>query len=331
MTHDNNDIDTLITRVLSGEATADEQQRLDDWIKDPVNDARFQQAKRAFELTGKYLAKGKSVPLINVDEEWKKFQDRVGASEDRTIPLVKTPWIRIAAALLIVLAGGFVISYLLSRPAEITFATAMTTQRIELPDGSVVTLNRNSTFAYDEDFNNKERLVRLSGEAFFDVAPDSQKPFKISSGNATVEVVGTSFNVSAYNSDEQVTVTVETGVVRLSATSEEEKLELRPGEVGTYTKSSGGLAMTKNPDVNYRSWTTRHIEFNGTSLQEVVRTLNKTYGSEISIVSAVPADCVVTVTFDQQTLDAVLRVLETTLNLTYRINGNKIEITSAKC
>lgn len=205
------------------------------------------------------------------------------------------------------------------------------TKRIELPDGSIVTLNRNSSLSYSDDFNVKWRIIRMTGEAFFDVVPDKQKPFVISSGTARVEVVGTSFNVSAYENETQLTVTVETGVVRLSASTSKETIELRPGEAGTFTKSDGGLSLLANPDVNYKSWTTQHIEFNGTPLQEVVNTLNRTYGANIRVTGAVSDNCVVTVTFDQQTLDAVLRVLETTLNLTYRVNGNIIEITSAKC
>jgi ferric-dicitrate binding protein FerR (iron transport regulator) len=101
--------------------------------------------------------------------------------------------------------------------------------------------------------------------------------------------------------------------------------------VGTYSKVDRALTRTANPDVNYKSWSTRHIEFTSTPLHEVIRVLNKTYGSQISITGPVPDSCFVTVTFDQQSLEAVLRVLEKTLNLSYRVEGDRIEITSAGC
>lgn len=325
---------TLIARVLSGEATPGERQQLDDWMTIPANAAYFEGAKRAFTLAEKHLAKGKDIPLLDVDEEWQRFSTRVGHQQKgnvRELPRSGFTWTRAAAAVLITTAAAFAINFLVSRGGETHFKTLAETQRVELPDGSVVTLNRNSSLSFDDDFNGEGRSVELTGEAFFDVAPDREKPFVISSGTIRVEVVGTAFNVSAYESDKQVNVTVETGVVRFSATTSGETIELRPGQAGTYAKSQDALSLNANPDVNYKSWSTRHIEFNGTPLQEVIKTLNRTYGSNITIAGTISDNCVVTVTFDQQTLDAVLRVLETTLNLTYRVNGDVIEITSAKC
>lgn len=328
----NDSIDTLITRVLAGEATSEERTKLDAWVKDPVNAAYFERAKRAFALAEKQVASEKNIPSIDVNEEWRRFSARVGRQPDNVRELrPRTIWVRVAAAILLIVAATFTINYFVSKPGETRFETLAETQRIDLPDGSVVNLNRNSSLSFDNDFNTKDRVVRLSGEAFFDVSPNSQKPFIISSGEAQVQVVGTTFNVSAYERDSQLRVTVETGVVELSASTSGEKVVLRPGDEGTFAKSDGSLSMRANPDVNYRSWSTRHIEFNETSLQEVVRTLNKTYGSNIIISGAVSPNCVVTVTFDQQSLEAVLRVLETTLNLTYRINGDTIEITNAPC
>lgn len=325
-------MDRLIARVLTGEANAAEQAELDDWLRDPVNAEYFENARRVVGAADKHFAAGRESPLIDVDAEWKLFSERVGSARTgASRRLLGVPQIvRIAAGLLIIAAAAFAINYLVSEPDEIRFETFAETQRLELPDGSVVTLNRHSSLAYDSDFNDKERSLRLEGEAFFDVTPDPQRPFVISSGAARVAVVGTTFNVSAYKNDAQLTVTVETGVVELSGPASK-KLVLKPGDAGTFTKSDGSLSLQTNPDVNYKSWSTRHIEFDGTSLQDVVKTLNRTYGANITITGPIADNCVVTVTFDQQTLEAVLRVLETTLNLTYRVNGNSIEITSAKC
>jgi ferric-dicitrate binding protein FerR (iron transport regulator) len=274
------------------------------------------------------VGRGKQIPLVNVDEEWQRFLTRVGQQKVQTTGF---SWIRIAAALLLIAAAGFIIVLFLSQPGETRFETASETERIELPDGSVVTLNRNSTLTFSEDFNADRRAVRLSGEAFFDVAPDMQKRFVITSDNAVIEVVGTTFNVSAYDKDPQLTVTVESGKVRFTAPSSQQTVDLGPGHVGTYSKSDRILRADVNTDVNYDSWSTQHIEFEATPLPEAVRILNKTYGSSISITGTIPDTCFVTVIFDRQTLEAVLRVLETTLNLTYRIDGDKIEITSAGC
>lgn len=326
------DIDALISRVLSGEATPAEQEQLNDWLKDPVNAAHFDRTRKALALADKYIGEEKNIPSIDVNEEWRQFSARVGQRDNvRELRPPVFTWARVAAAILVVAAATFTINYFVSKPGEVRIETLAETKRVDLPDGTVVTLNRNSSLAYGDDFNKENRLVQLSGEAFFDVTPNTQKPFVISSGNAQVTVVGTTFNVRAYEKDTQMTVTVETGVVQLSAATSGEKVVLKRGDSGTFEKANGSVSMRVNPDVNYNSWTTRHIEFNETSLQEVVKTLNRTYGANITINCTVSPNCVVTVTFEQQSLESVLRVLETTLNLTYRVNGDTIEITSAPC
>jgi ferric-dicitrate binding protein FerR (iron transport regulator) len=95
--------------------------------------------------------------------------------------------------------------------------------------------------------------------------------------------------------------------------------------------ASHELSSGINKDINFLSWNTRKIVFTEDDLQTVVATLNKIYHANISIATDIPASCIVTVTFDQQSLEAILNVLETTLNLTLRTSGNQIEITAAGC
>ncbi len=321
--------------MILGEASADDQRAFDSWIQDPTHQAHYAQVKRSLELATQHLAKRQSGDLqstINVDHEWAKFGSRVGYQKKDNVRSLFTPtWVRIAAAVLVVVGAAMIINRSMSDQAGMEFQTAADTQQITLPDGTHVTLNRNSMLSYDGNFNDLDRTVQLSGEAFFDVTPNPQKPFIISSGSARVEVVGTSFNVAAPENENSVTVSVETGVVRLSRASADNSLELRAGEAGALPRDPNGQPARIDRDVNYRSWATQHVEFNGTSLRDVVKTLNATYGSNIVIAGAVSDDCVLTTTFDQQTLEDVLRVLESTLDLTYRINGKTIEIISAKC
>ena len=88
-----------------------------------------------------------------------------------------------------------------------------------LPDGSKIFLNRNSEFSYRSNFGKHRRDVKLTGEAFFEIAPDASKPFIIDAGKAKVKVVGTSFNVITNNSESAVEVFVKTGKVMLSDNS----------------------------------------------------------------------------------------------------------------
>ena len=84
------------------------------------------------------------------------------------------------------------------------------------PDGSIVTLNRNSKLIFPKHFTKNVREVTITGEAFFDVKPNTSKPFIINAGNVQVKVLGTSFNVCAYPGTETVEVVVESGKVQVT-------------------------------------------------------------------------------------------------------------------
>ena len=160
---------------------------------------------------------------------------------------------------------------------------------------------------------------------------DATKPFIINAGKAQVEVLGTSFTVTAYDSSADVKVIVQTGKVKLSIPELKKEIQLTPGEKGSYIMHTNSVTSEQNEDVNYQSWNTMKIVFMDESLNKVVETLNRTYHANIILSAAVSDSCAVTVTFDQQSLESVLKVLESTLNLTIVPKGDQIEITAAGC
>src|SRR5690606_36556914 len=109
-----------------------------------------------------------------------------------------------------------------------------------LSDGTLITLNENSSIVYQEEFTSNERHVALTGEAFFEVARDEEKPFIVDLPSETyVKVLGTSFNIKAFDGDSLVTVFVKTGRVEFG--SEANNIILTPGEKGVYNKQSGQI------------------------------------------------------------------------------------------
>jgi ferric-dicitrate binding protein FerR (iron transport regulator) len=336
----NDSVKELIVKYLAGETSVAEAQELQSWIaKAPDNERQFVEFKKMFEVAQKhYPHQPKEINDINIDDEWNHFLSTVNKnSEEENIRRINHGdqpsrlWFRIAASLLLLVASGVAIIYFNSKDNGSHFHTANNTLNVSLPDGSTVTLNRNSDLSFSDEFGKDKRTVSLKGEAFFNVEHNPQKPFVIEIRDATVEVVGTSFNVRAYDSLNDIEVIVKTGVVRFSRADAKDEVKLTAGEKGIYKKESKRLTSVVNEDLNFLSWNTRKIIFNEAALSTVVETLNKTYGVHITIATVSSPTCVVTVTFDHQTLDAVLHVLETTLNLTYRIDGNQIEITQAGC
>lgn len=331
MNNGKNDIDELITRSLTGEITPEEDQQLAAWLaQSKDNSDYFQKLKKATALANQYYQKKASLPQINLDQEWSQFLNQVGEDKSgRVRHLQPSMWLRIAASLLLVVASGFIINYVITSRQTIVVETAAAMQEVTLSDGSQITLNHNSKLTYPPSFYETNRSVTLQGEAFFEIVRNDAKPFTISINETKVEVVGTSFNIRGYPSTEKVEVVVATGIVKFSAKGQQ--ITLQAGDKGVYSSTQKTLVNQTNSDINFMAWKTRKIIFQEAGLLEVIETLNKVYQANITLAAPVSDTCLVTVSFDQQTLDAVLNVLKTTLNLEYRIQNGQIEITHAGC
>lgn len=329
-----NDIREIMTKHFAGETSPSEEAILSDWLKKSrQNEEEYRSSKKLFDAATRHYSKS-IVPEIDVEKEWGVFLNKVGEEKPlrKLSPASATQfWLRIAASLLLLFVSGAIIYYYSTKTEAITFQTAENIRTVELPDGSTVILNRHSKLEYSSDFGEDNRTIALRGEAFFDVQKNAALPFIISARNTTIEVVGTSFNVLAYDSVAEVEVVVKTGVVRFTVPTLNKTVELTLGEKGEFALANNTVDEKVNEDLNYEAWNTHKLTFNETHLSNVVEAINKTYNANVVLTGSVSDSCLLTVSFDNQTLDAVLNVLENTLNLTYRRVGNRIEITSAGC
>ncbi len=327
----------LITRCLLGEATPEEQTQLQAWrAQQPDHEARFRALEKTLRLTESWRpTRPEVLPPVDVEQEWQIFQQRVqpqAASKVRAlVPARSGLWLRVAAAAaLLVTAGWFTQRWRNSEDTTVV-QTTLASQTVPLPDGSEVTLNRFSKLTYSAGFGKQNREVTLEGEAFFDVIRDESRTFVVTAGEARVEVLGTSFNVRTDQQLGQIEVVVATGQVKLASAVAEAAVKLKAGERGVLHTDGGRLEASPNTDANFSAWKTKDIIFEEASLAAVVEALNRIYGSNIRLGTAVPATCVVTVSFHQQSLEAVLEVLKNTLALEYRVQGDVIEIVAAGC
>jgi len=140
---------------------------------------------------------------IDVDKAWNRVSSQMNENRFR---IMRYSFIRVAAMALLILGIGAVTIYMNNSgyfSKKISAATSIDEKNIvvNLPDGSKISLNRNSVLTYRENFGKRNRNVELTGEAFFEIAPDASKPFIIDAGKADVRVVGTSFNVITNNTE----------------------------------------------------------------------------------------------------------------------------------
>ena len=146
-----------------------------------------------------------------------------------------------------------------------------------LADGSRVWLNAGSSITYPVVFIEKERTVVITGEAYFEVVPDKTKPFKVTKGQVQVEVLGTHFNVNAYDDEKNIKVTLLEGAVRLK-TNEESQI-LKPGE---QAQVSGAINVMKNVDVEaVMAWKDGRFKFSSVDIETIMRQVARWYDIDI--------------------------------------------------
>jgi len=257
-------------------------------------------------------------------------EDKTGVPPVRAITRRAFAW-RIAAVFvagLAGLAGWFLIRNNISYEQ---LAVQQGTEVIELSDGSVITLNAGSRLKYNMD-DPDQRNVILRGEAFFEIARDPGRPFIIEAGSAMIQVLGTSFNVNAYEENEVVEVTVATGLVSMAAKGRmAQQIILNPGNAGIYDKEAKKLELISSADPNATAWKTRKLVFSETPLGEVVKVISHVYNTEVQLANDSLSACPITVSFQDQELGAVLNVIASTLDLQMERRGGAVVLTGEGC
>lgn len=309
----------LLVKYMLGEATPDEQQLVQEWLAlDNSNIIYYQQLETIWQRSRQLEA----TTTITEEDAWQRFQQRTTAGNHHTITtevattrLAKPRYRQFAAAAAVALlaTGGWLLyqsGWLLSN--TVTLASGNTIMTDTLPDGSVVTLNKNAAVDYHKNMTTAKgnRRIVLEGEAFFDVAPDRNKPFIITAGDVTIKVTGTSFNVK--RSNHALEVIVETGSVEV--TRNNETVQLSKKEKVTVTQHAHLLKQQNNSEL-YSYYRTRQFVCKATPLYQLVALLNEVYNANIIIGNEAIKNLPLTTTFGQQPLDQILSIIEKTFSI----------------
>jgi ferric-dicitrate binding protein FerR (iron transport regulator) len=230
-----------------------------------------------------------------------------------------------AAAILVMLAIGGGLAYYFTGQNRVEMLTAQSGANPlidTLPDGTVITLNKNSSITYPSKFEGNTRLVTLKGEAFFDVAHDKTKPFIIDADNASIKVVGTSFNVKS--NALKTEIVVETGIVEVKKM--ENVIRVVHNQKAIVTKDKAAPEMETNTDQLYNYYRTKEFVCDNTPLWKLAEILNEAYDVNINIPDASTRNLPLSTTFHDEPLDDILKVVCATLNLHMERNGKGITL-----
>jgi transmembrane sensor len=173
-----------------------------------------------------------------------------------------------------------------SSSKEVTFNTIETPRggqyQIVLPDGSQVWLNAASSIRYPTSFSTDSRTVSITGEAYFEVAKNPLLPFKVISGTQTVEVLGTHFNISAYQDEDGIKTTLAEGSVKVTNNKYKSTATLQPGQQSLITASSKSIAVKAAGIEDVLAWKNGSFNFNNEDIYSIMRKLSRWYDVDIS-------------------------------------------------
>ncbi len=149
-----------------------------------------------------------------------------------------------------------------------------------LSDGTRVWINADSELEYPVEFIKKERIVKLSGEAYFEVAPNPERPFIVEAGGIQTRVLGTSFNIQAYRNEKSVHTTLLTGSIRVAVEHGGESVLLEPGREAIWEKGSGAIRVEAVDTEKAIAWRYGNFIFEEEDIEVVMRMLSRWYGVE---------------------------------------------------
>ena len=196
------------------------------------------------------------------------------------------------------------------------------TQQLTLADGTKLFLNAGSSLRYPAKFSGKNRTVELNGEAYFEVAPDANKPFIIHTGNMDVKVLGTTFNIKSYNEDDRAIVSVNSGKVQVDLA--ESMMRLVANEQIVLDKKSGELQKNIISTNDAKGWMTGGLSFNNTTIQNVAKELMRVYNCKIIIKDSTAMNVLVSGAIESKSLDSVLKSIYYSTGIRYRKESDTI-------
>jgi ferric-dicitrate binding protein FerR (iron transport regulator) len=324
---------SIIIKSLTGEATGKEADLLEKWKEDPANAEEDRIIRQLWKSRFPYPK------VVNSDEEFNKLWERKDSIKlEGKQKLLGTGWgivLKIAAVILFFLSVAWGLNFD-KKDTLITHTNSMITKlnprgqksRIYLKDGTWVWLNSSSKIQYQEVFTGHEqRELSLDGEAYFEVARDSLKPFKVHAGVVDIEVLGTTFNVK---SDESaVSIALKEGSVKVTWEDDYNIVHeqfLQQGDFISIDNTNYKFEFHQYDPREVMGWKDGILVFNEATFEEVKNSLQSWYDIDIHVQGSAKPDWYYSGVFDNYVLENVLHAIGFAENFDYEIDGDSVNI-----
>ena len=283
-------------------------------------------------------AKFKEYPISNEEKQflWQNVDDQMTTpqkiSRFKFLLLNLNYYSKIAATVLIFMLISYIVYDIAAdqsgKPQLVIQNVVKTTNwgerlNFQLPDGTKVKLNAGSTLTYPEQFMDDQRKIILSGEAYFKVAKDTLKPFRVVSGSIVTEALGTEFYVSYYSGHDSTVVALTEGKIRVSTDLND--VIVSPGQSVSYQSNTRQLKSYNYIDRQLTSWTENLLIFESADWSEIENKLERWYGVEIKN-NNTQNKWDYSAKFKDYSLEDVLKSICYAKNLRFEINGDQVVI-----
>jgi ferric-dicitrate binding protein FerR (iron transport regulator) len=337
-----------IVKYFSGEAETEEKILIREWLSESeMNRKEFDQLRLYFSEDQSFIDKNL------VQDRYKQFVARLSNSENQDnqvffngrLQLSRRWSYGIAASVTFFLALITLIGFFLNHPDDNAIAAQDTDtilnsetkygqkMHLQLPDGSEVWLNSGSKISFPKYFSNTVREVTIYGEGFFNVTHDPSRPFIVKSPDLSAEVLGTSFNIRAYEDETEQKVSLVTGKVKVvmekrgfGAKDEQSGYFLFPGSELVYEGSIGKITEQSFDIQDEIAWKDGVLIFSEDDFRSLTTKIERWYGVNVISTGNPPKDFVVTGSFKNETLHNVLEVLKYGRGFDFKIDTNSLYI-----
>jgi len=318
----------LIVKYLEGKLKPDEVRQFTSWLKADTAHQRLLET----EKENWFPEKGRDAEL---DQAASELRYKIGLNQSlengfrkvaRPARKILMNTIRIAA----IFIAGVIVTQVLhltifsAGSADNVSCTVATERgqksRLTLPDGTEVWLNTESKLAFSTEGFLADRQVELSGEAYFDVRHNDKKPFVVKTKAYDVEVLGTEFNVMAYEDIGRTETTLVKGKVKI--TKGEKELELNPGQKATFEANRLSIKEVNVEQAN--SWKRNELRYEGISFRELIFSLERWFDVQITMIDPSLYDVKYSGVFkNDETIEEVLEALKITTSINYEVKGSR--------
>ncbi|WP_295732375.1 FecR domain-containing protein [uncultured Muribaculum sp.] len=332
MPHTITDYDKIVGYLAAmPDMDADERARIESWILDHGDERGLSES-----LARLWASRDVSSSYVNIDGLMRLLNSiesgggaPVSPAKVRRREMV---WRVIAAAsvLIAVLLGGLHLSRYGGMERETMLVTAHgSTGEFTLPDGSRVWLNGNTTLAYNPDFTSGDRrMVKVEGEAYFEVTRDTAHPFIVDMSEMEVEVKGTSFEVRNYATCNIHDVVLRSGCVNVRGPWGDGEVTLKPDEMLSLTLGTNEMSMRKVDASNYCRWFEQHSTFDNAPLGDILVNISRRYGMDLAVDPDVDTAFRLSVTLGGETLESLMNALAYLSPIAYETTGNTLHISA---